>query len=76
MTTKWLGAAAWNAKEAHAGQRLPYARLVDQGTMLLRDGSLMGSLLVPGLLFETEDTAALNAHANTREVMLRSTRMA
>ena len=72
MTTKWLGAAAWSAKEAHAGDRLPYARLADEHTLLLRDGSLMGALQVPGLLFETEDTDALNAHAITREVMLRS----
>lgn len=70
---KWhLGAAAWSAGEAHAGDRLPYARLVDQHTLLLRDGSLMSALQVPGLLFETEDTDALNAHAVTREVMLRS----
>ncbi len=72
MKTKWLGAAAWSAKEAQAGDRLPYARLVDQHTVLLRDGSLMSALQVPGLLFETEDTTALNAHAATREVMLRS----
>ncbi len=72
MNTKWLGAAAWSAKEAPAGERLPYAQLVDSGTLLLRDGSLMGALQVPGLLFETEDTEALNAHAATREVMLRS----
>ncbi|MWV29024.1 VirB4 family type IV secretion/conjugal transfer ATPase [Aurantiacibacter rhizosphaerae] len=76
MKTKWpkwrLGAAAWSAKEAHAGERLSYARLVDQNVMLLRDGSLMAALQVPGLLFETEDTDALNAHAQTREVMLRS----
>ncbi|QZH75775.1 MAG: VirB4 family type IV secretion/conjugal transfer ATPase [Erythrobacter sp.] len=72
MTNKWLGAAAWSAKEAAAGDRLPYARLVDASTLLLRDGSLMAALQVPGLLFETEDTDALNAHAVTREVMLRS----
>jgi len=76
MTTKWpkwhLGAAAWSAREAHAGDRLPYARLVDEHTLLLRDGSLMSALQVPGLLFETEDTEALNQHAVTREVMLRS----
>lgn len=69
---KWLGAAAWSAKEAKAGERLPYAQLVDSDVVLLRDGSLMGALQVPGLLFETEDTDALNAHAATREVMLRS----
>ncbi len=69
---KWLGAAAWSAKEAQAGERLPYARLVDENVVQLRDGSLMGAMQVPGLLFETEDTDALNAHAQTREVMLRS----
>ncbi|MCL6250367.1 VirB4 family type IV secretion/conjugal transfer ATPase [Altererythrobacter sp. KTW20L] len=72
MSKKWLGAAAWSAKEAPAGDRLPYAALVDADVVLLRDGSLMGALQVPGLLFETEDTQALNAHAATREVMLRS----
>lgn len=69
---KWLGAAAWSAKEAPAGDRLPYARLIASDTMLLRDGSLMAALQVPGLLFETEDTDALNAHSATREIMLRS----
>ena len=72
MKPKWLGAAAWSAKEAQAGDRLPYARLVDSNTLLLCDGSLMAAMQVPGLLFETEDTDALNAHAATREVMLRS----
>ena len=32
-----------------------------RATLLLRDGSLMSALQVPGLLFETEDTDALNA---------------
>lgn len=71
--TKWFGAAAWSAKEAKIGDRLPYARLIDENTVLLRDGSVMSSIQVPGLLFETEDSDALNAHAATREVMLRST---
>ncbi|MGE5953050.1 MAG: VirB4 family type IV secretion/conjugal transfer ATPase [Qipengyuania vulgaris] len=71
--TKWIGPAAWSEKEARAGDRLPYARLVDEHTVLLRDGSLMTAIQVPGLLFETEDSEALNAHAATREVMLRST---
>ena len=70
---KWIGAAAWSAKEARAGDRLPYARLLDENILALRDGSLMAALQVPGLLFETEDSDALNAHAATREVMLRST---
>ena len=73
MPRKWLGAAAWSAKEAKVGDRLPYARLIDEHTVLLRDGSVMSAIQVPGLLFETEDSDALNAHAATREVMLRST---
>ena len=70
--TKWLGAAAWSAKETRVGDRLPYSRQVDEHTIMLRDGSLMMALAVPGLLFETEDSVALNAHAATREVLLRS----
>ena len=70
---KWIGAASWSAKEALAGDRLPYERLIDESAVLLRDGSVMTAIQVPGLLFETEDSDALNAHAATREVMLRST---
>ncbi len=70
---KWIGPASWSAREALVGDRLPYARLIDDSTVLLRDGSVMSALQVPGLLFETEDSDALNAHAATREVMLRST---
>ncbi|MEO0463544.1 MAG: VirB4 family type IV secretion/conjugal transfer ATPase [Pseudomonadota bacterium] len=70
---KWTGPASWSAKEALVGERLPYERLIDDSTVLLRDGSVMSAIQVPGLLFETEDSDALNAHAATREVMLRST---
>jgi type IV secretion system protein VirB4 len=73
MPRKWIGPAAWSAREAKVGDRLPYARLIDENTVLLRDGSVMSAIQVPGLLFETEDSDALNAHAATREVMLRST---
>ncbi|MCA0904021.1 VirB4 family type IV secretion/conjugal transfer ATPase [Qipengyuania aquimaris] len=70
---KWIGPASWSAREAKAGDRLPYSRMVDENTVLLRDGSVMTAIQVPGLLFETEDSEALNAHAATREVVLRST---
>jgi type IV secretion system protein VirB4 len=70
---KWIGPAAWSAKEALVGDRLPYERLIDENTVLLRDGSVMSAIQVPGLLFETEDSDALNSHAATREVVLRST---
>lgn len=62
----------WGAKEVLAGDRLPYAALVDENVVLLRDGSVMLSLMVPGLAFETADTDELNAHVATREVLLRS----
>ncbi|WP_226633198.1 VirB4 family type IV secretion/conjugal transfer ATPase [Novosphingobium profundi] len=62
----------WAAKEAAAGDRLPYAQLVDESVVRLRDGSLALALMVPGLAFETADTDELNAHVATREVLLRS----
>nr|WP_245620111.1 VirB4 family type IV secretion/conjugal transfer ATPase [Phenylobacterium immobile] len=55
-----------------AGDRLPYRALIDESVVLLRDGSVMLSLMVPGFSFETADTVELNAHAATREVLLRS----
>ncbi len=67
-----MPAFPWAKKEAHAGDRLPYVAMVDENVVLLRDGSVMLSLLVPGLSFETADTVELNAHAATRELLLRS----
>jgi len=64
--------AGWGRKEVLAGDRLPYLALVDDNVVLLRDGSVMLSLMVPGLAFETADTDELNAHVATREVLLRS----
>ena len=66
------GAALWARKEAMAGDRLPYHSLVDENVVLLRDGSVMISLLVPGLNFETAESEELNAHTAMRELLLRS----
>jgi len=66
------GLSPLSRKEALAGDRLPYLALVDENILMLRDGSVMISLMVPGLAFETADTDELNAHAATREVLLRS----
>ena len=63
----------WGRKEVLAGDRLPYRAQVDDNVILLRDGSVMLSLMVPGFAFETSDSDELNAHAATREVLLRST---
>lgn len=65
-------ALGWRDRESPAGDRLPYLALVDENVVLLRDGSVMLSLMVPGFGFETAETDDLNAHAATREVLLRS----
>ena len=62
----------WGGKEVLAGDRLPYRALVDENIVLLRDGSVALSLMVPGFAFETADSDELNAHVATREVLLRS----
>jgi type IV secretion system protein VirB4 len=76
MMGKFRGPAgsigSWAKKEALAGERLPYLSLVDENVVLLRDGSVMISLTVPGISFETADAIELNAQAATREVLLRS----
>jgi len=46
--------------------------MVDESVVLLRDGAVSISLVVPGISFETADSAELNAQTATREVLLRS----
>ncbi|MBV1918145.1 MAG: VirB4 family type IV secretion/conjugal transfer ATPase [Sphingomonadaceae bacterium] len=70
--TKVKAALGLGRRETLAGDRLPYLAQVDENVVLLRDGSVMLSLMVPGLAFETADADELNAHAATREVLLRS----
>ena len=70
--TKWIGPAAWSARETRAGDRLPYARHLDDHTIELRSGAAMRTLHVPGVAFETEDADALNQMLAVREVMLRA----
>ncbi len=63
---------ALRKKEVLAGSRLPYRALLDENVMLLDDGSVMMALHVPGISFETADSAELNAQTATREIMFRS----
>ena len=65
--------ARWSRKEQRAGDRLPYRRLLDERTVELRDGSLMRSIHVPGIAFETADADELNHAHGVREMLLRST---
>jgi type IV secretion system protein VirB4 len=69
----WKGGAGWAKREHRAGDRLPYRRLLDEGTLELRDGSLMRSIHVPGMAFETADADELNHAQGVREMLLRST---
>ena len=66
------GFAALARREQPAGERLPYARLVNDHTVMLRDGSLMQCLHLTGFAFETADTAELNLRLSMREGALRS----
>lgn len=61
-----------NAREASVGTHLPYARHVDDVTIETRDGMLMQTIRLGGLLFETADTEELNYRAELRDAMLRA----
>ncbi|MDE2595690.1 MAG: VirB4 family type IV secretion/conjugal transfer ATPase [Sphingomonadales bacterium] len=60
------------AREKPVGSHLPYARHVDDVTLETRDGMLMQTIRLGGLLFETSDTEELNYRAELREAMLRA----
>lgn len=60
------------AKEASAGVHLPFARHVGERTIETRDGMLMQTICLSGLLFETADTDELNYRSELRDAMLRA----
>lgn len=60
------------AREEPAGKHLPYARHLDDSTIELRDGLLMQTIRLGGLLFETADSEELNYRAELRDAMLRA----
>lgn len=60
------------AREAPAGAHLPYARHIDDATIETRDGLLMQTIRLGGLLFETADSDELNYRAGLRDAMLRA----
>ena len=69
---KWQGFAAWGKREQRAGDRLPYARHLDDHTIALRDGALMQCIHLEGFAFETADTDELNHRQTIRDVSLRA----
>ena len=66
------GFASWFATEKRVGERLPYDRLLDDRTIVLRDGSLMQSLYLEGFAFETADTEEVNHRQIIRAAALRA----
>lgn len=60
------------AKEQPAGKHLPYARHVDDHTIETRDGLLMQTIQVRGLLFETADSDELNYRKRLRDAALQA----
>lgn len=60
------------AREAPAGAHLPYARHIDDVTIETRDGLLMQTIRLGGLLFETADSDELNYRSGLRDAMLRT----
>ncbi|WP_088307229.1 VirB4 family type IV secretion/conjugal transfer ATPase [Novosphingobium sp. B 225] len=60
------------AHEQRVGDHLPYARHLDDVTLETRDGLLMQTIRLGGLLFETADTDELNYRAELREATLRA----
>ncbi len=60
------------AREQRVGSHLPYARHVDDVTLETRDGMLLQTIRLGGLLFETADSEELNYRAELREAMLRA----
>ena len=59
-------------REQPAGAHLPYARHVDDITIETRDGLLMQTIRLGGLLFETADADELNYRAELRDAMLQA----
>jgi type IV secretion system protein VirB4 len=60
------------ARQEKAGDRLPYSRIVDERTVVLRDGSLMQCLHLEGFAFETAETVDLNHRQAMRDAALKA----
>jgi type IV secretion system protein VirB4 len=59
-------------RESTIGRMLPYARHVDDATIVTHDGSLLQVIKIDGLAFETSDSEELNYRKGVRNTMLRA----
>lgn len=74
MTASFLSTALGTRiapKEVAIGDRLPYARHLDDVTLQTRDGLLVQMLKIDGFPFETADDDELNYRKQVRETLLR-----
>ncbi|PLK24006.1 VirB4 family type IV secretion/conjugal transfer ATPase [Porphyrobacter sp. TH134] len=60
------------ARETPAGVHLPFARHIDDVTIETRDGLLLQTIRLRGLLFETAESGELNYRAALRDAMLQT----
>jgi type IV secretion system protein VirB4 len=72
MGRRKTGLAAWGRREQRAGDWLPYARLLDPRTVMLRNGALMQVLHLEGFAFETADTEDVDHRLALRDTLLRA----
>ncbi len=59
-------------RERAVGRHLPYLAQLDDHTVVTKDGLLLQTLQLRGLLFETADTTELNYRKELRDAILRS----
>src|SRR5262249_27006285 len=59
-------------RESSVSRMLPYARHVDDATMVTHDGSLLQVIKIDGLAFETADSDDLNYRKGVRNSILRA----
>jgi type IV secretion system protein VirB4 len=59
------------ARDPRAGDRLPYARHLNEHTIVTRDGDLIQMIQLDGFSFETADTEMLNHLQQARDVVFR-----
>lgn len=60
------------SREKPAGAHLPFARHIDDVTVETREGLLMQTIRLGGLLFETADTEELNYRSELRDATLKA----
>ncbi len=72
MASPFSRDAKFTAREVPAGTHLPYASQIDEHTLITRDGLLVQTIALRGLLFETADSDEINYRKALRDAVLRA----